>query len=97
MLDLTFPVFLLGSMLKVIRLIIEGNSLTNQMFKNSNYPIVILNSDYFRRVDNANCNIFIETLKSYTCFSKKNWNGLNILNFSLNNVGATLLNRFAAP
>jgi hypothetical protein len=96
LLDLTFPVFLLGSMLKVIRLIIEGNSLTNQMFKNSNYPIVILNSDYFRRVDNANCNIFIETLKSYTCFSKKNWNGLNILNFSLNNVGATLLNRFAA-
>jgi hypothetical protein len=46
-------------------------------------------------MDNKSYNIFIEKLKSYTCFSTKNWNGLNILNFSLNNVGANLLNRFS--
>jgi Molybdopterin oxidoreductase len=96
LLDLTFPVFLLGSTLKVMSSILEGNSLVNQLFKNSNHPIVMLNSDYFRRIDNKNCNIFIETLKSYTSLFTKNWNGLNILNYSLNNVGANILNRFPA-
>jgi hypothetical protein len=95
LLDLTFPVFLLGSTLKVMTSMLEGNSLINQMFKNSNYPIVILNSDYFRRIDNKSCNTFIETISSHTYIYTKNWNGLNILNFSLNNVGANLLNRFA--
>ena len=95
LLDLTFPVFLLGSTLKVMSSILEGSSLINQMFKNSNYPILVLNSDYYRRMDNKNCNTFIETLKRYTYLSTKNWNGLNTLNYSLNSVGANLLNRFS--
>jgi hypothetical protein len=94
LLDLTFPVFIIGSTVGTIGLIVEGNSLLNQTFKNASYPMLIMNSNYFKRLDSKNFINFIEIFKLYTHFSLKRWNGLNILNFSLNDVGTSTLNRY---
>ena len=94
LLDLTFPVFSIGSIMKILNLVVESNSLLSQTFKNANYPMLIFNSNYFKRFDSKSCVNFIKILTSYTCFASKRWNGLNVLNSSLNDVGTNALNRF---
>lgn len=94
LMDLTFPTHIIGSTTKILNSIIEGNSLLNQLFKNSRYPMLILNPHYFKRFNSKNYEIFISMLQSYTCFFVKKWNGLNILSSSLNDVGTNTLGRF---
>ena len=87
LLDLTFPIFAIGSSAGVFQLIVGGNHLYSQIIKTANNPIVITNSEYSRRLDTNNISILLEVFKSYTYLMLGNWNGFNVLNSSINDVG----------
>lgn len=94
-LDITLPIYFLGSTFKTLNFFSAGINLESQNFMLSNSPLIILNSEFFRRNDCNSIFNIIETLKSYTFFTYKNWNGLNILNNSLNDVGINSINKFS--
>lgn len=82
LIDLTFPVSFLGSNLKTIKTITEGNSLICQDLKFSNNPILIFNNELLKRKDGENITQMLKVL-SYSGTLNKAWNGLNMLNSSL--------------
>ena len=82
----TFPVFFLGSTYTIFKTIVEGNHLICQNLKSSRNPIIVLNNDIFHREDGQNILKVFTTLKNTNVFTK-NWNGLNILNSSLHEIG----------
>nr|YP_005090355.1 NADH dehydrogenase subunit 11 [Phaeodactylum tricornutum]ADY18531.1 NADH dehydrogenase subunit 11 [Phaeodactylum tricornutum] len=88
--NLTFPVSFLGSNLNVVKTINEGNNLTCQDLKNAKKPILILNTEGFKRNDNQNS---IETLKilKHSNIFNKTW---NLLNPSLTETGVHALHPF---
>lgn len=90
MLDLTFPTYNLGSNLNVLKSIGEGTHLICQDFKNTNYPLLITNTELFKRSD---AKIFFKILK-HAGIIQTSWNGLNILNHNMNSVGVNSLNKF---
>jgi len=59
LLDLTFPIFILGSTTKILNIISTGNSLINQKIKNANYPILIFN---FNTQKLLWCHLFVFSL-----------------------------------
>lgn len=81
-LDLSFPVSFVGSNIKLLKSIAEGNSLICQDLKLSKNPIIIYNSDLFKRSDNS---AIMQILKYLNFCSNSNslWNGLNMLSSSL--------------
>jgi hypothetical protein len=85
-LNLTFPISFLGSTVSSLKSIAEGNHLICQNFKSSNNPIIIFNDEIYRRDDGKNIINMFRTMKMSNVFSK-NWDGLNILNSSLNETG----------
>lgn len=93
-LDITLPMRFLGSTFKKLTFFSSGNNLENQNFMLANNPIIILNSEFFSRKDSNSLFSLIESLKTYTFFTYKNWNGLNVLNNSLNDVGINSINKF---
>ena len=90
MLDLTFPIYNLGSNFQVLKSIAEGTNLVCQDIKNSEFPLLITNTEFFKRNDSK---IFQEVLK-YTTILGTAWNGFNMLNHNINNVGIQSLNKF---
>ena len=90
MLNLTFPVYNLGSNFNILRSIGEGTHLSCQDIKNAEFPIIISNTELFKRNDSK---IFNEILK-YTNILDTSWNGINILNHNISHVGIQSLSRF---
>ena len=90
MLDLTFPVYNLGSNFSILKSLGEGTHLSCQDIKNAEFPVVITNTELFKRND---AKIFTEILK-HTSVLDSAWNGVNVLNHNLSSVGVQSLNKF---
>jgi NADH dehydrogenase/NADH:ubiquinone oxidoreductase subunit G len=90
MLDLTFPTYNLGSNFSILKSLGEGTHLSCQDVKNAEFPVIITNTELFKRNDSR---IFIEVLK-YTNVLDTAWNGLNVLNHNIGSVGIQSLNKF---
>lgn len=89
-LDLTFPTSFLGSNIETLKVIIEGNHSVCQDIKLSKNPILIYNSELFKRHDGNN---ILKILNSTNIFNKY-WNGLNMLAPSLTEVGTQSIANF---
>jgi len=87
MLDLTVPTYNLGSNFNVLKSLGEGTHLSCQDIKNADNPILITNTEIFKRSD---AKIFMEVLK-YTNVIDVAW---NVLSHNLSNNGIQSLNRF---
>lgn len=92
LLDLTFPVSFLGSNIKNLKTIAEGNSLICQDFKTSQKPVIIYSSELFKRSDSSSVVQILKSLNYYNT-SSYSWNGLNTLNSSLSVSGNSFLNK----
>lgn len=90
MLDLTFPTQIIGSNLNVFKSIGEGTHLSCQDLKNTEFPILIANTELFKRNDTKH---FIKILKHINILTTV-WNGVNVLHHNISNVGVNLLNNF---
>lgn len=86
LLNLTFPVSFLGSNLKILKDIFEGNHLLCQDLKTSKNNLLVYNSEILKRHDGKNITNLIKTLK-YSNLFDKTWNGLNTLSSSLSETG----------
>ena len=94
LLNLTFPVTFLGSNLRIIKTITEGNNFRCQDLKFSKNPFLIYNNEFLKRNDGKNSS---ETLKIlfYSHIFDKAWNGLNRLNSSLSDLGTLTLKQIS--
>jgi len=90
MLDLTFPSYTLGSNLSVFKSIGEGTHLSCQDLKTAEFPVLITNTELFKRSDSKN---FTQILK-HTNIVTSAWNGLNVLHHNISSAGINLLNNF---
>jgi len=93
-LDYTYPVINLGSNIKVLKSVIEGNNLFCQEFGNSFYPIFLTSSSLFSRKDSNNIFNMLYYLKLNTHLLNSNWNGFNILSLVNNEVGLKSLKTY---
>lgn len=91
--DLTFPISFLGSNLKVLKTIVEGNNLACQDIKFSKNPILIYNTELLKRNDGQNSIEMLKILKHANIFTNS-WNGSNMLAPSLNEVGIQSIAKF---
>lgn len=91
--NLTFPTNYLGSSTNALKTIIEGNNLVCQEIKFSSNPILIFNTEFSKRYDGKKITEKLHQIKNSGIFSNC-WNGLNVLNPSLNEVGNQLINKF---
>ena len=89
-LDLTFPVYHLGSNAKILRLIGEGTHLICQDFKSSEFPLLITNTETLKRPDTKD---IFKILKQVSVFDKA-WNSFNVLNSNIASVGLLSLTNF---
>ena len=90
--NLTFPTISLGSNLKKLKSIVEGNNSICTNFKSSKNLISILNTEILNRQDyNAITSLFNTLNKVY---SKNTCNTFNLMNSSLNSTGINSLNYF---
>lgn len=90
MLDLTFPTYNLGSNFSILNSLAEGTHISCQDIKNAEFPVVITNTELFKRND---AKIFAEVLK-YTSVLDTAWNGVNVLNHNIGSVGIQSLSKF---
>jgi len=90
MLDLTFPTHNLGSTFQTVKSIGEGTHLVCQDIKNAEFPMIITNTELFKRND---AKVFTEVFK-YVNVLETAWNGLNVLNHNISYVGIQSLNKF---
>ena len=94
LIDLTFPISFLGSNLNVLKTVVEGNNVRCQELKFSKKPTLVFNQELLKRNDRKNTIKMLKTLK-YAGIFNNTWNGLNMLNASLHDVGANCLNQFS--
>lgn len=92
--DFTFSTSILGSSMNNLKIILEGNNIFCQDLKKAKNPIVIHNSEIFKRNDTKNLINITKTLK-FTNLINKAWNGLNTLNSYLNETGINSVNSFS--
>jgi NADH-quinone oxidoreductase subunit G len=90
--NLTFPCTILGSNLKKLKSIVEGNSSICTKFKNNTNLMSIINTELLNRNDRLTIFNLMEIFNK-VC-SKKNWTIFNLLNTSLNSTGINYLNSF---
>lgn len=91
--DITFPISFLGSNLKILKTILEGNNLICQDIKFSKNPIIIYNNELLKRNDSKNIVKMLGILKHSNIFTNA-WNGFNTLSPSLNEVGMQSIAKF---
>lgn len=96
MVDLTFKSVNVSNNLKTLKSLVEGNNLLCQEFVNTSNPILISNSNIFKRNDSLGVNsmlmFMIECINAYS--QSNNPNLLNILNLTLNEAGAANYSNF---
>jgi len=85
LINLTFPVSFLGSNTNLIKTILEGNNWVCQDLKSATNPVLIYNSELFKRNDSENVLKNIQFL-CYSNIFNKIWNGLNLLSPSLSDL-----------
>lgn len=90
-LDLTIPVYNLGSNVNILKLIGEGTHLVCQDIKNAEFPLFITNMEFFKRADSNVVNLVFK----YTNMLNSAWNGFNVLNPNLSSTGIYSLNKFS--
>lgn len=90
MLDLTFPTYSLGSNFSIVKSLAEGTHVSCQDIKYAEFPVVITNTEVFKRHD---AKVLSEVLK-YTHVLDIAWNGLNVLNHNIGSTGLQALNKF---
>jgi hypothetical protein len=93
LIDLTFPVSFLGSNLRVVKSIAEGNHLICQDLKFSKNPMLIFNTELLKRNDGKNI-IEILTALKYSNIFNQTWNGMNMLTPSLSETGTQISAKF---
>ena len=93
LINLTFPNKSIGTSLKTLRNITEGNSLACQDFKTAKNPLLIFNTDLSERTDGVNIIKMFRTFEYANIFNRT-WNGLNTLNSRLSEVGIQSIARF---
>ena len=93
--NLTFSTLNISNNIKVLKSLVEGNNLFCQEFVNSSNPILITNSEIFKRKDSFNLMSMLKNLIKLINFYSysNNQNRLNVLNSTLNEVGFTNFNR----
>ena len=89
-LDLTFPTYNLGSNFQTLKSLAEGTNLVCQDIKNAEFPMIITNTEFFKRSDSK---IFNEVFK-YVHVLETAWSGLSVLNHNISNAGIQSLNKF---
>ena len=89
--DLTFPSTFIGTNLKILKDIAEGNSFVCQDFKAAKNSLLIFGDELYKRTDGKNA---VEMLKFANIFSRT-WNGMNTLNSTLNGVGTQSIAKFS--
>jgi len=94
--DFTFPVHVIGSDTRLLRDITEGNHFLSSKFKNARNPVIVCGSSLFTRKDSQETQSLLKYFSQNsqsTQYRKakgnKEWNGLNILNISLNETGVS--------
>lgn len=89
LLNLTFSSTNMTSNTKILKSLIEGNNLFCQELVNSSNPVLISNTDIFKRKDSFGLTQMLRCLNKYVrLFSQvKGQDNLNILNPALNNAG----------
>lgn len=90
MLDLTFPIYNLGSNMSVFKSIGEGTHLACQDLKTSDFPFLITNTELFKRSDFTT----VAKILKYTNVVTTAWNGLNVLHHNIGSTGISSLNNF---
>ena len=93
--NLTFTTVNISNNTRILKSLSEGNNLFCQDFVNSSNPILITNSEMFKRKDSFNLIDMLKTLMTHiNIYSSSNsQNRLNILNSTLNEVGFANFNR----
>ena len=89
-LDLTVPVYNLGSNITVLKSIGEGTHLVCQDIRNSEFPLLISNMEFYKRSDS---NILTFIFKQINRLDNA-WNGFSVLNPNLSSAGMHSLNKF---
>lgn len=95
--NLTYPVFYIGSTLKSLKIVVEGNSLNCQELNTLYYPfLTICSSELYSRNDSKAVFELLSIFKRQTTnFVAKYWNSrINVLNSAINDVGLNVLNKF---
>jgi NADH dehydrogenase/NADH:ubiquinone oxidoreductase subunit G len=94
-LSLNFPVSFLGSNVATFKSIIEGNNLACQELKVSKSPLLIVNTELFKRNWGSS---FFEMVKvfKYSQVLSNSWNGLNTLVPSLTEAGIQSVAKFTS-
>jgi NADH-quinone oxidoreductase subunit G len=92
--NLTFSTYNLSNNTKILKSLVEGNNLFCQELVNSSNPILISNSELFKRKDSFNLTntlkLLIKYINSYSY--SKTFKELNILNSTLNESGINNFN-----
>lgn len=92
--QLTFPTTDLGVNIKLLKTIVEGNNSLCQKFVNLSNPLVISSSNVLKRSDSKGFLMLLSEIEKHLKKYHKNWNGINLLSGSLNEVGVKYLNAF---
>lgn len=92
--DFTFSTSILGSSMNNLKVILEGNNIFCQDLKKAKNPLLIYNTEIFKRNDAKNLINITKVLK-FTNIINKTWNGLNILNSYLNEAGLNSIHSFS--
>lgn len=83
----------LGTGAKIVRFLAEGASLMCVELRQANNPIVIYNNELFKRHDGDNFSQMLK-LSSHLATLSGTWDGLNMLNSSLQENGKNFINKY---
>jgi len=89
--DLTYPTSYLGLNFKKLLSIIEGNNIFCQELLNNSNPTIIFSSEIYNRKDTKTISTLLVFLKKYLNNYYNNWNNVNVLNSTINEVGVNYL------
>lgn len=85
-LNLTFPVYNMGSTIKNLLLFIEGRHQFCKYFVKAKTPSIIIGQTFFEILGDKQTKLFINVLVKNTSVLQNNWNGINILSKSASDV-----------
>lgn len=91
--NLTFPSTVIGTNLKVLKEIAEGNNFACQDFKTAKNPLLIFGNEFYKRTDSKNATEMFKILQNASVFTPS-WNGLNSLSSTLTEVGTQSIGNF---
>ena len=91
--DLTFPNTVVGTNIKILKKISEGNSFICQDFRTANKPLMIFGKEFYNRTESKNIIEMLTALYQTNVFGQ-NWNGLNTLHPILNETGIQTIAKF---